>query len=266
MSANGHLRLGNRLCEALISAPFHGMQYKIVLAIVRQTIGWQRQAVSLSLADLATLCGCSPVGGFRRAIKELVAEGVLHLVTEGGGATANAYAVELDYERWGKFSQATRKLESLWGRPDHEDQLPLQILTMTPGGNAPVPSRMVVVDPRGSSQPVSTAAASASSSGGKTLKDNEKPHQPLLGRGDAMQLLAQIEALKERAGPSDPKQIIRRDRIRRELGEDVDTALRLMGGVDRVLKTRPEHRGILIGDLLVAVNRVRSQVAQAVNA
>lgn len=257
MSADGHIRLRNRLCEAVISAPFHGMQYKIVLAVIRQTIGWQRQAVSISLSDLAVLCDCSPVGGFRRALKELVAEGVLHLVVEGGGATANAYALQADFERWGKFSQATRKLESLWGRPDHESQLPLQILTVTPGGRSEAPSGSKEPHPVGSSTPPATDAEPAGSSVGKKLKDRKDNYRG--GRGEAMELLTAIEALREHGAEGDArsKTFIRRDRIRSELGVDVEEALKLIGGTDRLLKTKAEHRGILIANFAEALDRVR---------
>lgn len=257
--ADAHVRLGNRLLEAIISAGFHGVQYKIVFAVARQTLGWQQHSVLVSLPELATLCGSKPVGGFRRALKELIDEGVIVLVAAGGGASSNGYALNQNFEQWGRFSQAEAKLAAIWGkRPENEDQLPFQILTLTPQGQGACPPGVRGSDPTGSGSPDSTVDGATRSGRLQTVTDIEIPHRKV-DRAHAMELLAKIDDLRERTGADVKKVIIRRDRIREELGADVDDALRMAGGVDRLLKTRPEHRGILIGDFHVALNRVRTR-------
>jgi len=130
----GHVRIPNRLFEAIISAGFTEAQLRVVLAILRLSAGWQRGSVCASYSDLAQLLGYrKPSGGFRDALKELVREGVITLLVEGGGANAAAYGLQRDYGKWGKYSQSEARLESIWGqRPENEDQLPLQILTLHP--------------------------------------------------------------------------------------------------------------------------------------
>lgn len=263
--ADAHVRLGNRLLEAIISAGFHGTQYKIVLAVARQTIGWQGYSVTSSRSELATLCGCSPVGGFRRALKELIDEGVIVLVAPGGGASSNGYALNQNFEQWGRFSQADAKLAALWGRPESDDQLSIPALTLTLQGPGAGPSGVQVLDPPGSRSPDSTDGTAASSTVGKTFTDIEKL-LPKLDRADAQELLTQIEALREKTGGQSAKWIIRRDRIREQLGADVDEGLRMIGGVDVVLRQDPRYRGVLVGDLQRAVNRVRGHDRKAATA
>lgn len=264
--AEAHVRLGNRLLEALISAGFHGVQYKIVFAIARQTLGWQQHSVLVSLPELATLCGSKPVGGFRRALKELIDEGVIVLVAAGGGALSNGYALNQNFEQWGRFSQAEAKLAAIWGkRPENEDQLPFQILTLTPQGQGACPPRVRGSDPAGSGSPDSTAHDATGSERGKTITAIEKP-LPRVDRADAQELLTKIEDLREQAGGRTPKWIIRRDRIRNELGADVEAAVKMVGGVEAILSKDPNYRSVLVGDLQRAVNRVRGHDRKAASA
>lgn len=287
----GHLRFENRLMEAIITAPFSGAQMKIVLAIYRLTVGWQRQTVKLTGDELAQLCGYeSASGGFREQRKRLLDAGVVDFTADeiGRGATGT-YRLALDPSTWGEFAPSVDALVKIWGsRPEHsDDQLPLRIMTVDAGGvDGKVPENRQVTEEKlpqkrqatrlntgrqhaskEAGNATSTPAAATSSSAGKTVKDR-KDNYHRVGRGDAMQLLTAIEALKERGteGDAKGKTFIRRDRIREQLGDDVEAALKLAGGADRLLKTKPEHKGILIGDFVIALNQIRGGDAHSARA
>lgn len=119
---HGHVRVANRLFEAMLDADFTGAQLKMVLGLIRLTYGWRRKTVSISVPDLAAKLRLAPVGGFRRALRELVDEGVVIEVERGTGHTAATYAIEKDFTCWGKFSTAPARLARMWGeKPLHLD-------------------------------------------------------------------------------------------------------------------------------------------------
>jgi phage replication O-like protein O len=113
---HGHVRVANALYEAIVYASFTGVQGKIVHCLIRLTYGWRQRSAQISMPDLAGWCNVAPSGGFRRALDELIAEGVIIEVARGHGRTPSCYAVNKDFERWGRFSVASRALEGLFGR------------------------------------------------------------------------------------------------------------------------------------------------------
>lgn len=280
MTDAGHVRIPNRLLEAIIAAGFTSVQQQVVFAILRLTLGWNRQSVSASWPELAAFCDRKPSSGFRDAVKELVTHGVIVIASEGGGATSNGYGVQHDFERWGKFSTSTAKLSAVWSkRPEHADQLnlgPLMTLAKpshpaSPEAGSPAhtlpPQRQGACLPEGrgsasteAGSPVVSDGAAIVSHGGKTGKTGKTtPHSG--GRGEAMELLARIEGLREKSvtGQAVGSLFLRIDKVRDALGEDIAEALKLIGGPGRLIGMRPEHRGIVIGDLAKALERIRSR-------
>jgi phage replication O-like protein O len=117
---HGFTRLANRLLEALIAAPFTATQQKIVLAFWRDTYGWNEQAVRLSQGQVAERCGTDGRGGgFKRALAELLHEGVVVVVASNGDRQPSTYRVQKDFTLWGRFSIAEGRLAAVWDRPDH---------------------------------------------------------------------------------------------------------------------------------------------------
>lgn len=117
---HGYVRLANRLLEALCDSELSGTQVRIVLALWRHTYGWQEEAVSLTLSDLASKCRCSGTGGFRRAFDELVQNGVVVAVVESGRGVAGTFRVQKNFAKWGRFSISEQRLAALWDeRPEH---------------------------------------------------------------------------------------------------------------------------------------------------
>lgn len=120
---HGHVRLANRLAEAMLAAPFTGTQLRILLALVRLTYGWKRRTARVALDQLARAAGVAYTGGFRRALEELTLAGVVIEVAPGFGGVPTAYAIQKDHEQWGQFSIAQAALTAKWGtRPDSCDE------------------------------------------------------------------------------------------------------------------------------------------------
>lgn len=122
---HGYLKLANRLIEALACAPFSGTQQRVLLCFVRLTYGWHQRSVRLSNSELAARCQMRLTGGFRRQFHLLLREGVILKTETPTGRTAATYAINKDFENWGRFSIAESTLESLYReRPISGTSLP----------------------------------------------------------------------------------------------------------------------------------------------
>jgi phage replication O-like protein O len=150
---HGHLRIANALDEAITFADFTGTQTKIVRCLVRLTFGWRRRTVRIALPDIAERCHVAPSGGFRRALDELIREGVVVELERSIGRVPSLYQVNKDYESWGKFSVAAKALESLYGeRPAHGDdaaKVPPQGQATENDENSCMPPQGEMHDPTG---------------------------------------------------------------------------------------------------------------------
>jgi phage replication O-like protein O len=112
---HGYMKLANDLDEALTYAPFRGLsQAKIARAIVRMTFGWGRKTVRISTTELAERCNERYSGAFQRALRQLIDEGVVWEVEKGAGRRSSLFAVNKNYEEWGRFSVAARTLDRLF--------------------------------------------------------------------------------------------------------------------------------------------------------
>lgn len=130
----GHVRIANALYEAIIYAPFAGTQMKIVHCLVRMTYGWNQLSARVGRAELASRCHVAFTGGFERQFDELIREGVVRQVARGQGRLPNAYALNKDFEDWGKFSVAAKALDRIYGeRPDLPISHPPQGATTNEG-------------------------------------------------------------------------------------------------------------------------------------
>jgi phage replication O-like protein O len=112
---HGHVKVANRLYEAIVDANFTAAQLKIIVVTIRLTYGWNRKAVTISHTELAELCRMQPSGGFRAALKELVDEGVI-LAEKGSGAHSSTFAIQKDFTQWGKFAVHPTRLAAVWDK------------------------------------------------------------------------------------------------------------------------------------------------------
>jgi phage replication O-like protein O len=116
---HGYVAIANRLFEALIEAPFHARQLRILITLVRLTYGWRRRSVQLTELELAEYSGAlsgdsrRAGGSFRSDLAELVKEGVVTRL-EAGKRGLMAWALNKDYESWGRFSVPHNRLLAKW--------------------------------------------------------------------------------------------------------------------------------------------------------
>jgi hypothetical protein len=201
---NGHIRIANRLFEAILYADFTDTQRLIVMVLIRLTYGWHRHTATVSMAQLATYCRCQiasngqPSGSFRRAFGDLTKRGVVRVLQHGEGPLTSVLAIEKDFTKWGRYGTSEGCLADIYGeRPVHADHMladmeegaPLWPVPQSPRGQAtsppkaspPVPTGNDPQSPRGlaPSPPEDCLRAPKFFSGeiyevGKTLKDNIK--------------------------------------------------------------------------------------------
>lgn len=121
---HGHVRVANRLYEAFLDADFTATQFKIVHALVRLTFGWRKKTVTCSQAELAAAANMTATGSFRAALRELVVEGVVLHLEQGGGHSKSTFAVQKDFTRWGRWAIHPDRLARRYGtRPEANDAL-----------------------------------------------------------------------------------------------------------------------------------------------
>lgn len=89
---NGYTRVANELLEAIMRAPLTAREFRVILAVARETFGWARKAASMRTSRVATLTGMQPTK-VARAIRALKARNVLANGTDGLG-------LQKDYAAW----------------------------------------------------------------------------------------------------------------------------------------------------------------------
>jgi phage replication O-like protein O len=89
---NGYTPISNELLEAIIRAPLSARELKILLALARETYGWQRKTTAISTYRIATLTGLQHTKA-GRALRGLKAR---KIVVNGSGGLG----VQKDYETW----------------------------------------------------------------------------------------------------------------------------------------------------------------------
>jgi hypothetical protein len=152
---------------------------------VRLTFGWRRRTVTLTVPELAAYCRLQPVGGFRRALRELVAEGVVLQLEHDKGRSATTYAIQKDFAAWGRYSIAEARLSAIWStRPQSDDALLHEIAGTTPQGQTPagdIPTGSDGTTPQGQTgEPHRVTPTGAKSFDGETVapsKDSETQGQ-----------------------------------------------------------------------------------------
>lgn len=94
----GFLRIANALIEALYRAKLPGRHLSVVLAIVRCTYGWNREAAELGAGDLADLTDYH-ASHVRNALADLRRWGIV-VTTPGDPGRPSLVALQPDCERW----------------------------------------------------------------------------------------------------------------------------------------------------------------------
>lgn len=92
---NGYTRIANELLEALITADLNGTQFRIMLAVIRESYGRQSKTVSLSYTKIAEMLD-QPRTVVGRNLKQLVARNFLR----HSGGELSTWSVQKDYSQW----------------------------------------------------------------------------------------------------------------------------------------------------------------------
>jgi phage replication O-like protein O len=93
---NGFTRLADELLDALIRYPFTKRQYKVLLAVIRKTYGFQKLQDDITAPQMATMTGLDRANVIR-AVNELVAVGAIKKRT---GYFGQVLGINKDYETW----------------------------------------------------------------------------------------------------------------------------------------------------------------------
>lgn len=91
---DGHTRIINTLLDALASAPLTARQYRVLIAIIRKTYGYQKKADRLSVSQLAECTGIHQ-RHISTTLAELVAMNVIIRKSERSDIAINKY-----HETW----------------------------------------------------------------------------------------------------------------------------------------------------------------------
>ena len=98
------VRFSTELLGALTCSPMPATQQRIVLAVVLRTYGDHgRKEAELSLGLLHGLTG-QDKGTLRRALCDLIAEGVIAVLRPAVGRRPQVLTLQKDYEAWGRYS------------------------------------------------------------------------------------------------------------------------------------------------------------------
>ncbi|PWU05837.1 MAG: hypothetical protein C5B51_13645 [Terriglobia bacterium] len=99
------IRLPTPLLEALLRTPLNGVQSRIVLWVIRQTLGWNRDLAPFSWYRIATDLGLDR-GGVARAGARLLRSGMLT-------AQGRQLGIDQDSHRWGPPQESARDKEAM---------------------------------------------------------------------------------------------------------------------------------------------------------
>lgn len=102
---NGYTSIANELLDALILFDLTKRQYKVLLAIIRKTYGWNRKTDDISSSQIAEMTGLTSTH-CRATTRELSAIGIIEV---NKGRYGQMITLVKDYETWGGLKQARPK-------------------------------------------------------------------------------------------------------------------------------------------------------------
>ena len=113
---NGYMRVANEYVEALVRQQYSPSILRLLLAVMRETWGWNATQRAIPITRLAELLGVSP-----RRVYQLRAQAVnlnLLIVEEQGNGDAH-YAIQTDYSEWRSAWTEEYHSDQTEGRPSH---------------------------------------------------------------------------------------------------------------------------------------------------
>ncbi len=95
---DGFTRIANELLEAMVAYPLNGAEYKVVLALIRRTYGFNKKADAISYSQLASLTGLHRIT-VCKTLATLEKAGVV-VRLGGGGRRTIIWGVNKHYREW----------------------------------------------------------------------------------------------------------------------------------------------------------------------
>ncbi len=89
----------NELLEEVCRSPFNGTEYAVLLALIRKTDGWHKQADKISLSQFLKLT-CRGMRNVRTALKRLELGRVLVKVLPHSGKTSTVWMLNTSTDEW----------------------------------------------------------------------------------------------------------------------------------------------------------------------
>ena len=127
---HGFTRLADELLEALIRFDFTKRQYKVLLAVIRKTYGFQKKEDDMTAQQLADMTGLDRAN-VTRTLNELAKLRVLH---KRPGRYGQVLGVNKDYESWQKSRQQRCQIDT--GAKTAPTVVPEQHLEVCQNGTA----------------------------------------------------------------------------------------------------------------------------------
>lgn len=94
----GFTAVPHDLLEALAGVDLNGAQFRVVLSLFRQTLGWRRETVTLRVVDIATTTNLHPKA-VSRELRVLATRGIIVVERQRRSAPAT-YTLVTDPRRW----------------------------------------------------------------------------------------------------------------------------------------------------------------------
>jgi phage replication O-like protein O len=128
-------RISNELLEALASSDLSNYEFRVFMAILRKTYGYQKKNDWLSLSQLEKLTGIK-IPHICRTVNKLTAKNML---IKNGKITG----IQKDYEQWNITQTGSTQIGKLPKQavPIQDIELPKQVIEITQTGNKKLPKQ-----------------------------------------------------------------------------------------------------------------------------
>ena len=107
----GHYtQIDNLVIDELMQT-LSGLQFKVLMVIIRKTIGWGKEEDNISLSQIRQTAGTTNKNSVIEAIRHLEAQGLI-IVSRPGGVATNSFSLNKGYDFSGNKSVTTDSLGS----------------------------------------------------------------------------------------------------------------------------------------------------------
>lgn len=124
---DGYTRIANEILEVISQAKFNGTQFKIILAILRYTYGFNRKFSEFSLSFLSDATGTNK-SQIKREIDKLIGYKVIRVVKESDYNHSRVLSFNKNYEEWDSTVLYDFKKSTVCGLEYPKDHTPVSEL------------------------------------------------------------------------------------------------------------------------------------------